>query len=103
MYGLKTTDEQGNEKHAQKATTCLTNSPAMDMVLNRRCDGTHCHAPLIGHDQGKKAMRTKLARVYPPELYRALARGVKLQKEWENKDLKLLAVVERDVGAGKRE
>ena len=63
MYGLVTTHGAGVELPARKPTTFLTNSAAMKLVLNQKCDGSHEHAPLIGYARETKELRTKLAHV----------------------------------------
>eukprot|EP00913_Durusdinium_trenchii_P035579 g33295.t1 len=54
-----------------KPTRWLTDMEEVAQRLNRRCDGTHRHEALEGGN------KTRLAQVYPPELCRQLAKGIK--------------------------
>ena len=54
----------------------------------------------MGYDKTNRCLRTKLAQKYPTELCRAIAEGVKRQKEWDRRDFKLLATV--NPGGGSR-
>ena len=78
-YGLKTV--KGNEERYAKKPTCfLTNSWCLARELSRRCDGTHLHHSLM---EG----RAKQAAVYPRGLCDAVCKGVKAQKEYDNRNL----------------
>ena len=59
MYGLTTTNNEGEVMPARKATNLMSNMPSLPLVVNKRCDGSHQHAVLEG---GK---RTKAAQEYP--------------------------------------
>lgn len=60
MFGMVTTDVEGNVQWAKKPTKWMSNAIRLLEELDRRCDGLHQHATLIG---GGRARR---AAVYPP-------------------------------------
>ena len=75
-YGLKSRDKNG-EGRARKSTGFMTNSPVIAMQLQRRCPNKggyniHKHVLLQGG-------RTRAAKVYPPELCKAICRGLMKQ------------------------
>ena len=85
MYGLYTRGQGGRPEHAMKPTRFMTNSRAIASELARRCDKTHRHQPLTDG-------RAKEAAKYPPELCKAICRGMlrhKRERIW-----KVSAVVE---------
>ena len=88
MYGLTTEGKRGSSvMPAKKRTKFMTNSYHVARELRRRCDGTHKHQPLLeGRAEGT-------AR-YPPELCRAICRG--LIKELNQSQNGLKAVAEID-------
>ena len=74
LFGLETTDGQGEMGPARKRTGFMTSSWTVAEELQRTCDGKgHAHNPLLER-------RAKGAEVYPPELCRAICRGVSRQK-----------------------
>ena len=73
MYGLEARDKHGVAP-AYKPTSVLTNHSALAEVLQKRCDGNHRHAQLVG-----KGACTQAAR-YPPGLCAAVVKGVQVVK-----------------------
>ena len=74
LFGLETTDGQGEIGPARKRTEFMTSSWTVAEELQRTCDGKgHVHRPLLER-------RAKGAEVHPPELCRAICRGVSRQK-----------------------
>eukprot|EP00973_Karenia_brevis_P068755 9559104-Karenia_brevis.AAC.1 len=62
----------------------MTNSPAVANQLAKRCSNKvpgpkHRHVCLING-------RAKKAQVYPPELCKAICKGIKDQKEWDENE-----------------
>ena len=78
---------------AMEPTTCLTNTPAMETVLHRRCDRSRQHGQLIGRDEINRNARTRLAQVHPEGLCTAIAKGIRIQTSWSNPGVRLLAVL----------
>lgn len=81
-YGLKAKDDAGVGP-AREATGFMTNSPCIALQLKGRCPNRsgyymHRHVQL----QGGKA---KAAQVYPPELCKAVCRGLIKQVEADKK------------------
>ena len=66
-------------RHVRKPAGFLTNSPFVNNELNKARPGDHAHVLLQGHSQGSIS-RTKQAHAYPPELCRAICRGLGAQK-----------------------
>ena len=70
-------EEWGNNKSqlmlAKKPTRFMTNSQVLGRELNRKCDKSHEHQPLLDG-------RTKDAARYPPGLCRAICRGISKEK-----------------------
>ena len=64
---------------ARKPTRFATNSPAIAEALNRRCLGQHSDIGLLGG-------RASAAAVYPPDLCRAICRGLREQKHRDQGD-----------------
>ena len=59
MFGLTTQgDKRGTVEHAKKATTFMTNSLHIANELNRTCDGSHKHRPLLGSNRAAAAQRS---------------------------------------------
>lgn len=85
MFGLVTTDDDGNTLPAKKATTLMSNMPAIQVCMSRKCDRNHKHAVLAG------GRRTKDAQVYPDKLCVEIVKAVKKQKEWDAKGVKPIA------------
>lgn len=85
----------GTTRPAMKPTTFLTNFPALNTTLNKVCPGTHEHGQLIGYAKFNKDRRTRLAQKYPAALRRAIAEGVKRQKQWDAQGLNLVAIVNK--------
>ena len=77
MYGQVSPDDAGVVRPVEKPTTFMTNSPAMERFLNKRCTLAHQHTQLFGK------WRTEGAQVYPRGLVDAIVSGIKLQKEWD--------------------
>eukprot|EP00435_Cladocopium_sp_Y103_P046990 s1741_g13.t1 len=71
MYGMRVHEELN-----KKATQWVTNSWHIAMELQRRCSGDHPHEPLI---HGKAAK----AAIYPPQLCKAVVRGLKRHLRWK--------------------
>ena len=70
MFGLTTQGARvGATCPARKRTTFVTNSYHVARELDRACDGTHTHQPLVSG-------RAKAAERYPPALCRAICRGL---------------------------
>ena len=82
MFGLRTTGATAGgvaeEAFAKKPTKFMTNSARVAEELTRRCRGLHAHQRLMG---GKRA---EAAAKYPPELCRAICRGL-IQEKIEKK------------------
>ena len=74
---------------AKKPTRFMTNSRSVGYELRKKYDGSHLHQPLVD-GLAKDAAR------YPPELCRAICRGI--MKEKMQRQMGLRAVVE--VGEG---
>ena len=47
MYGLLSKTDLGEQLPARKATTIMTNCPALSVTLNKRCHHSHTHQQLI--------------------------------------------------------
>eukprot|EP00811_Abedinium_folium_P013494 NODE_22546_length_704_cov_1.798960.p1 GENE.NODE_22546_length_704_cov_1.798960~~NODE_22546_length_704_cov_1.798960.p1 ORF type:complete len:142 (+),score=12.10 NODE_22546_length_704_cov_1.798960:246-671(+) len=80
MYGLTTDDGQGGQKPANKQTAFMTNSTMVAEELMTRCDHSHEHGSLIGADRAAKAV------AYPDKLCRAICRGLRKQKESDERE-----------------
>ena len=90
-YGFTST-KSGRSGPARKATGFLTNAPCIAKQLSKQCPNrqgwmVHQHVRLEGG-------RTRLAQVYPPELCRAICRGLELQLQADREGQFLLASVE---------
>ena len=88
MYGLVSVDTNGKTNPARKATSFMTNCPAMSLTLSTICDKSHQHTVLEGGN------RTKASQVYPDMLCNAIVAGMALQKKWDAKGQYLLGTVE---------
>ena len=76
QFGLTSTDEMGLGL-VKKPTTMLTNSVEVHRQMDRQCvPGSHRHVHLMSG-------RAKAAQKYPPELCRAVYRGVVQQMEMD--------------------
>ncbi len=74
QLGLETTDGQGEMGPARNRTGFMTSGWTVAEELQRTCEGKdHVHNPLLER-------RAKGAEVSPPELCRAMCRGVSRQK-----------------------
>jgi hypothetical protein len=91
QYGLKTRGDDGAWQPAKKATRFASSSEEVLRQLDRKCDGKHVHRHLT---QG----RARHAAVYPPELCRAILRGIEGQRLREG--AKVLSHAERQVERG---
>ena len=88
MYNLKTWDRQGRPVPAKKATVFMTNADGISENLQKRCDGSHEHQPLLGG-------RAAAAARYPEELCEAIVEGLIRQMECDKMGVKKLITVER--------
>ena len=77
MYGL-TTKVGEEEKPCKKPTGFLTNSWRIAKELSRICDKSHSHLSLM---EG----RAHAASVYPKQLCQAVSRGIRAQKDYDQK------------------
>ena len=98
-YGLKSSDKNG-EGPARKSTGFMTNSPCIAMQLQRRCPNKggyniHKHVVLQGG-------RTKAAQVYPPELCKAIRKGLTKQIAADRDGQFLLTHMEHDENQSSR-
>lgn len=78
MYGLRTKSASAGgaeEVFAKKPTKFMTNSARITEELSRRCRGLHAHQRLMG---GKRA---EAAAKYPPDLCKAICRGLRQEKK----------------------
>eukprot|EP00973_Karenia_brevis_P025635 3536728-Karenia_brevis.AAC.1 len=88
-------DDRG-ESYVYKPTQFMTNSPAIAEQLSRKCsnydigNNNHNHHRHVHLLNG----RARKAQVYPPELCRAICRGLKYQKEWDSRQEFMLGVIE---------
>ena len=71
MFGLK--DEDG-ELH-RKSTGWMTNSQELATALEKRCDKTHHHTPLLGNCPKSRMNRTRRAQEYPPLLVKTILKA----------------------------
>ena len=71
MFGLMSTSDDGVNLPSKKATTLMSNMPAIQTYMARRCDGS--------------------AFVYSQKFCVEIAMAVKKQKEWDNQGIKPLA------------
>ena len=69
MFGLTSRTSDGGFLPDKKPTKWMSNSRWMLESLAGKCDGSHVHQPLMGG-------RAAAAAVYPPELLRAILRGI---------------------------
>ena len=77
MFGLVTPNhDHTGFAPAKKPTRFLSNAPCILEELNRRCDGSHRHQPLMGG-------RARLAQEYTYELCRSMCAGLRKQKEYD--------------------
>lgn len=75
MFGMKATDQRGQEGPVKKPTRWLSNAPALLRELGVRCNGEHdAHVHLLG-GRAAAAMRC------PPHLRVAIVRGIQAQRE----------------------
>eukprot|EP00973_Karenia_brevis_P058584 8160027-Karenia_brevis.AAC.1 len=92
-YGMTSVDEQGMG-YVYKPTKFMTNSPAIAEQLNRKCSNQsqankHRHIHLMNG-------RAKKAQIYPTELCRAICKGLKNQKDWDEEGKYLIGTIESD-------
>ena len=96
MYGL--VQKVGSETlPARRATTLMSNMPAVQATLSTRCDGQHRHVVLAG------GTRTRETLKYPEKLCEAIVEAIKLQKQWDSTGVKLLGVLKRHASEGEIE
>ena len=87
MYGLKTTDAEG-EGMACTPTKVITNHDTLAEALSRKCNGAHRHVHLVG-----KAACTRAAQ-YPKDMCQEVLKAVAVIKK--NKDELQVLCVERE-------
>jgi hypothetical protein len=75
QYGL-TTRSSGGQAPAMKPTRFMSSAEEVLKLLGKRCTGEHTHQRLA---QG----RTRDAAIYPPELCKAMLRGIDAQRRRE--------------------
>ena len=82
MFGLVTKGENGKLMFAKKPTRWMTNSIFMVELLNVKCDKQHKHQHLVGG-------RAAAAALYPPNLLRAILKGMARTRlyPWSANDL----------------
>eukprot|EP00973_Karenia_brevis_P032008 4417126-Karenia_brevis.AAC.1 len=90
-YGMTSSDEHG-VGYVYKPTKFMTNAPAIADQLARKCSNVgqackHRHVNLMNG-------RAKKAQIYPPELCKAICRGLKAQKEWGEREQFMLGILE---------
>ena len=73
QFGMVQEDAMGIG-HIKKATRIVSNSAAIDGLLERRCDGGHRHIPLLNG-------RAKRAAEYPQALCDAFLDGLSMEKQ----------------------
>ena len=87
MYGLTTEgSKKGEVAPAMKSTKFMTNSYHIAQELRRRCNGSHKHQALT---DGRAARAAR----YPPELCRAICRGMLKEIAAEEAGLRAVAEV----------
>ena len=97
MYGL--TRKIGKEDlPVRRATTLVSNMPAVRAILKDRCDGQHRHGVLNnGHP-------TDQLDEHSGVLGAVIVRAIKLQKQWDTMGMQLLSVIEpQKLAAGAQE
>ena len=80
QFNMREKDKHGEVKLVKKPTRWMSSAGELLRALHRRCDGRHLHTQLEGQ-------RTARAAIYPPELCRAILKGMILQKERESKGI----------------
>ena len=82
----------------RRATTLMSNMPAVRAILKDRCDGQHRHAALnSGHP-------TDQLDEHSGVLGAVIVRAIKLQKQWGTMGMQLLSVIEpQKLAAGAQE
>ena len=84
MFGLETKGEvKGTKAKAQKSTRFLTSSAEIARNLDKRCDKSHWHQPLVSG-------RAVKAGEYSQGLCQAICRGLVKQIELDHKNLRML-------------
>lgn len=86
MYGLTTWGMNGKRMKAKKGTKFMTNSKCIGKELQQRCDGQHQHQRLVS---GRAAEAAR----YPPELCRAICRGLMEELRRKEDGIQSLCVV----------
>ena len=78
QFGMETFDDKklGTTGPVKKPTGFMTSSKCLYDELSRQCKGGHVHIPLVGG-------RASACQVYPPELCKAVVRGVVKQKVFD--------------------
>ena len=90
MYGLKRRGgDNKSQVAAKKPTKFMTNSRALGHELSRRCNGKHQHQSLVDG-------RAREAAGYPPELCKAICRGiVKIRRE-KHEAVRVVATIDAE-------
>ena len=83
MFGLK--DRISHKRH-KKATGIMVNSMEIRKQLERHCDGSHEHEPVLGKVKLQDAWiaRSRLAQEYPRKFCMAICRGLMREIEARN-------------------
>ncbi len=89
MLGMKTVDDRGEEAHAKKRTTVMTNSPAVATLLREaQCRREHVHQHLLDHRAGA-------CQKYPEKFAKLVCEGIKRELdtvEWRNRLCKVFDI-----------
>ena len=89
QYGL-TTEVRGEKMPARKRTRFMSNAGEVLAQLNKKCDGTHTHEPLLNNRAGPAA-------IYPDGLCKAICKGMQRQIEFSKQQVTpLLKMTEKD-------
>ncbi len=77
MFGT-TQEAEGSSGLVKKDTKYMTNATMIAERLNKVCDRTHSHVPLIGG-------RARKAQIYPEELCAQILRGLMDQLRYDGR------------------
>ena len=80
MYGLVTPDDDGIDTPAKKPTGFLSTSWCILEELSLVCDSSHRHQHLMSG-------RAAAAALYPPQLCKAICRGLAKQRSYDDSGL----------------
>ena len=92
--GLKSEDHRG-EGPAKKPTGIMTNSPCIALQLKSRCPPTK-NGYQVHRNAQVQGGRARAAQTYPPELCRAICKGLVKQFEADKKRNYLIVSIEYD-------